>query len=248
MKIASQRILIVDYDGTIAPFHSERHRATPYPKIPELLSWIMESCRTRLIVVSGRAAHEIPALLGIHPTPEIWGTHGIEKIHADGRYEEARVNDDALQILAQAEEQLDRQDLSDRMEFKLAGVALHWRGLPTTEVLKIRMKVYRILEPLANCSDFVLSEFEGGVELRLASANKGETLRDLLSETDDGIPVAYLGDDATDEEAFRVLNGRGLSVCVGSRPRFTAAQMWLKPPNELIRFLSQWITACGRIQ
>ncbi len=248
LKTAPQRVLILDYDGTIAPFHTERHRAKPYPEIPELLRSIMQLCRTRLIVVSGRAAYEVPPLLGIHPAPEIWGTYGIEKIHPDGRYEEVHVSEPALQVLAKAEAELDRAGLNERIEFKLAGVAVHWRGIPASEELKIRTKAYQILKPLAKHPDLVLSEFESGVELRLLSANKGDTLRNLLAELDSDTAIAYLGDDATDEEAFRVLSGRGLTVLVGPKRRFTAAQIFIKPPDGLIRFLTQWIAACGGVQ
>jgi len=248
LKAASKRVLITDYDGTLAPFNRERHRAAPYPEVPDLLRSITLSCRTRLIVVSGRTAREVPPLLGVHPVPEIWGTYGIEKIHSDGRYEEAPVSDAALQILAQAEAELDREGLSERIEFKLAGVALHWRGLPAAEVLKVRAKAYRILEPLASQPDVALQDFEGGVEIRLLAANKGDTLRELLSELDSNVPVAYLGDDSTDEDAFRVLNGRGLTVRVAPKRRLTAAQIWVKPPDELVRFLTEWIIACGGVQ
>ena len=247
VSAAKSRVLLVDYDGTVAPFTADRHRAVPYPKIPEFLRCIMSSCGTRLIVVSGRAAHEVVPLLGLTPSPEIWGTHGIERIYADGRYEEVHVSDDALQVLVQAEAQLEREGLEERIEVKLVGVALHWRGLPASEVLKIRTKAYRILKPLAVQPHLVLAEFEEGVEIRLASANKGDAVRSLLSELDSHVPVAYLGDDATDEDAFRVLNGRGLSVLVGTKHRFTAAQMWLRPPHELVQFLSDWIGACGGV-
>jgi trehalose 6-phosphate phosphatase len=245
---AKDRVLFVDYDGTAAPFTSERNHAFPYPRVPEYLRCIQTSCHTRLIMVSGRAAHEVPPLLGLNPSPEIWGTHGIERIHSDGRYEELRVSEDALQVLAQAEARLEREGLGKYIEVKLAGVALHWRGLPPSEVFNVRAKACRILEPLAVKPDLVLSEFEEGMELRLASANKGDALRNFLSELDRDVPVAYLGDDATDEDAFRVINGRGLSVLVGPRPRMTAAQLWLKPPDDLIHFLTAWIHACGEEQ
>jgi trehalose-phosphatase len=205
----------------------------------------MTSCATRLIIVSGRAALEVPPLLGLQPSPEIWGTHGIERIDASGCYEEVHINEEALQILAEAEARLEREGFRDQLEIKLAGVALHWRGLPASEVLNIRTKAYRILEPLAVQPDLTLTEFEEGVEIHLSCANKGDALRNFLSELDRDVPVAYLGDDATDEEAFRVLNGRGLSVLVGPKLRFTAAQIWLRPPDELIQFLTTWITACG---
>ena len=61
-----------------------------------------------------------------------------------------------------------------------------------------------------------------------------------------GMPVAYLGDDLTDETAFRAVNSlrsRGLSVLVRREWRQTAAEVWLRPPWELIEFLEAWIKA-----
>jgi trehalose-phosphatase len=90
----------------------------------------------------------------------------------------------------------------------------------------------------------VLAEFEEGVEIRLRAANKGTAVQGLLSELAPDVPVAYLGDDITDEDAFRVVNDRGLTILVNAKPRFTAAQMSIKPPDELIAFLNAWIKAC----
>jgi trehalose 6-phosphate phosphatase len=241
---AAKRVLILDYDGTVAPFAADRYRAVPYPEVPGMLRRIMSSCGTRLVVVSGRSAHEIPPLLGLNPAPEVWGTHGIERILADGRCDEVHVSDEAFQILAQAEVKLDRKGLGERIEVKVAGVAVHWRGLRASEILKIRTTVFRILEPLAAHPDLILAEFEEGVEIRLRSANKGAALQKLMAEVDEDVPIAYLGDDATDEDAFHVLNGRGLSVLVGEKHRSTAAQISLRPPDELTHFLTDWIAAC----
>ena len=241
---AKSRVLLLDYDGTVAPFSADRQSAFPYPNVSELLRRIMLSCGTRLIFVSGRAAHEVPPLLGLDLAAEIWGTHGCERIHADGRYEQVQCTDEALQALARAEIQLERGGLADHLEIKLASVAVHWRGLTPSKGLTIRTKAYRTLEPLATQRDLVLAEFEEGIEIRLRSANKGTIVRTLLSELEGNIPIAYLGDDSTDEEAFRALNLRGLTVLVRAKYRFTAAQMWLKPPDELVQFLKDWIRQC----
>jgi trehalose-phosphatase len=246
VEVAKHRVLLLDYDGTLAPFHANRSCATPYPEIPEFLHNIM--CHTRLIIVSGRPIGEVPSLLGMYPQPEIWGTYGIERVYADGRHEEEHVSPKALLILAEAETRLESEGLGDLIEVKLAAVALHWRGLPASDVLNIRAKAYRTLQPLAVQPDLMLSEFDQGLEIRLSSANMGDALRGFLSKLDPGVPVAYVGDDATDEDAFRVLDGRGLAVLVGPKPRPTAAQIWLKPRAELLQFLMDWIRACRGVQ
>jgi trehalose 6-phosphate phosphatase len=245
LSAAKRRILMLDYDGTVAPFSHDRRRAAPYPTVPELLSEIMETCGTRLIIVSGRSARDIPRLLRIHPPPEIWGSHGVERLYPDGRYEEMNVNDAAVQALAEAEIRLDEECLGPHIEVKLAALAVHWRGLDSSNAPKVRSRAYRTLEPMVSRADLTLAEFDGGVELRLRAANKGDAVRDFLRDLDSGIPVAYLGDDVDDEGAFRVLNGRGLTVLVRPKSRFTAAQMWLRPPAELLGFLIDWKSTCG---
>src|ERR1700687_3629197 len=83
---APSRALLLDYDGTLAPFTPDRMRAFPYKEIPELISQIMHH-QTRVVLISGRPAKELLFLNGIHPHPEIWGSHGAERLHPDGTYE-----------------------------------------------------------------------------------------------------------------------------------------------------------------
>jgi trehalose-6-phosphatase len=59
------------------------------------------------------------------------------------------------------------------------------------------------------------------------------------------VPIAFLGDDLTDEDAFQVLRGRGLTILVRADHRETMAEAWLKPPAELIDFLERWRNVCG---
>ncbi|MFB3916182.1 MAG: trehalose-phosphatase [Terriglobales bacterium] len=242
---AEDRVLLLDYDGTIAPFTVHRNRAYPYPTVAELLDCIMSTCRTRVALITGRAAREIPPLLGLNPAPEIWGSHGIERLCPDGRYCSVQVSKEVQHALAEADAWLEEEGLDRIVESKPGGVAVHWRGLSPARLEEVRTKAYRALLPLAGQADLLLAEFEGGIELRVRSRTKGDAVQAVLSEVEPGASIAYLGDDSTDEDAFRVLNDCGLTVLVRPTYRFTAAQAWLRPPDELVQFLSDWVRACG---
>src|SRR5260221_2849158 len=140
---APTRALLLDYDGTLAPFTSDRMGAFPYKEIPDLISQIM--ChQTRVVLVSGRPAKELLWLSGIHPHPEIWGSHGTERLHPDGTYEVdafPEAQQTALQLAAQA---LQACGLGARTETKPGGVAVHWRGLSSDEQAPIANKVRRL--------------------------------------------------------------------------------------------------------
>lgn len=88
-----------------------------------------------------------------------------------------------------------------------------------------------------------LLEFDGGVELRVSGRNKGSVVREVLAEEPTDAAVAYLGDDWTDEDAFRALRGRGLGVLVRDELRPTAAELWIRPPHQLVEFLDRWRAA-----
>jgi trehalose-phosphatase len=90
-----------------------------------------------------------------------------------------------------------------------------------------------------------LEDFDGGMEIRVAATNKGDVVRAILSEMTRDSVIAYLGDDRTDEDAFVALDGRGLGVLVRTEFRETEADVWLRPPEGVLTFLTAWLAACG---
>lgn len=244
VALQTQSCLLLDYDGTLAPFTVNRDRATPYPEIPQLLDRIVATDRTRVVVVSGRRAHEIAPLLGTRSPLEVWGSHGVERLLPDGSYCSAAF-EPRQTVLASVDARLEDEGLRDLVEIKTGGVAVHWRGLPEPELLEVRSRAYRALRRFALIENCRLLDFDGGVELRIRSENKGHAVRAICAEVSEVSPIAYLGDDTTDEDAFQALRGRGLTVLVRPEHRETGAEVWLKPPDELLLFLAQWLSACG---
>jgi trehalose 6-phosphate phosphatase len=244
---ACHALLLLDYDGTLAPLRPERAQALPYPGVTSILQQIVRDGHTRVVIVSGRDTSEIIPLLSVQPYPEVWGVHGLQRQRPDGCKETMLIEERVLDALVDAGHWLDYQQVRQTAEFKTGSIAVHWRGLSTTDAEELRGRVLLGWKPIARLAGLELLEFDGGIEIRTREADKGYVVQRLLGEMDAGTPAAYLGDDTTDEGAFRAIQGRGFSVLVRPRWRQSAAQLWLRPPDELLEFLEQWLASCRKV-
>jgi trehalose 6-phosphate phosphatase len=244
LRSATERVLLLDYDGTLAPFSVDRDHAFPYPEIPNLVVRIM-ALGTRVVLITGRPARELIPLSGIHPHPEIWGSHGMERLRPDGSYDAGSLPAEERSGLLVAMQSIEAEGLERRVELKPGGIAVHWRDQPQEEVEVLKSRVLQLWTPLTAEYPLRLLEFDGGIELRVSEWSKGTAVRTILEELTPEAAIAYLGDDTTDEDAFRVLKGRGLTVLVREQARTSDADMWLQPPTELVTFLQEWIRETG---
>ena len=241
LKTAPSSALLLDYDGTLAPFHLDRNRAFPYPGAISILEKIARSGRTKVIIISGRPVVELPALLAPMNNLEMWGTHGLERQLSNGSYSCVPINEEDVVALAKAQEWIVAAGLLSRAEIKLGGIAIHWRGLSAAEAKSVQSLTLDGWTKIAEQSRLKLLQFEAGLELRVSHPDKGDAVTSILANLEPRAPVAYLGDDLTDEDAFRVLNGRGLRVLVKDTYRETNANTWIRPPRELIDLLERWL-------
>jgi trehalose-phosphatase len=247
---ASRSILMLDYDGTLAPFVRERMQAKPYPGVPERLLRLAVASRTRLVLISGRPARELPLLLPPDLRVEIWGSHGRERLFPNGRYEATPLQPAQQQCLDQLEASLHERGLAHLLEKKVGSVAIHTRGLcqdDATHIVSLARGLTCSTDPGALPKPGLeWLPFDGGLELRGAGCTKATAVHSILSQEPPHAPAAYLGDDRTDEDAFTALHARGsegpsLSVLVRPQPRPTAADLWIAPPDELLAFLDRWL-------
>jgi trehalose 6-phosphate phosphatase len=238
---APARVLMLDYDGTLAPFNVDPERAVPTPEVAAVLEEIVQAGGTRVVVISGRPAAELPPLLKLSERPEIWGSHGWERLLPDGRRIVEEPGAEARECLARAASEI-REILpaGARVEHKLASIALHWRGVATAAARALQNEASTRFQTFARTGALEMLPFDCGVELRAIGCNKQYAVKAVLSETEDASAVAYLGDDVTDEDAFRAVKQRGLGVLVRPEFRETEADVWLKPPHELVAFLKPW--------
>ncbi|MEW6220924.1 MAG: trehalose-phosphatase [Thermodesulfobacteriota bacterium] len=239
------RTLLLDYDGTLAPFRAQRDEAVPFPGVRELLDAIIADRGCRLVVVSGRAIDDLIPLLGLQAAPEIWGSHGLERLHADGRRQRARLSARVRQGLEEAWLLAQAVGWPERCETKPGCVAWHWRGLSPAEARAPLARIHDAWTGIATRYGLALHPFDGGLELRTRHGNKGDAVRAVRRESGVHGIAAYLGDDLTDEDAFAALGDGDLGLLVRPQVRPSRAGVWLRPPEELLAFLAHWRALCA---
>jgi trehalose-phosphatase len=239
---AQSPLLLLDYDGTLADFRIDRFTARPWAGVRELLAEIQKDNRTQLRVITGRPAREINPLLQLPSPVEVWGLHGAERLYTDGRRELQEAPPEAAEKLDELRTLLRQDAFGGLFEDKPNAAVMHWRGHSPQKSRLIEQKTRALFEPAARVKGLSLLPFESGIELRVGR-DKGGAARAIVDQVGPNAPVAFLGDDLTDESAFRSINrieNPHVTVLVRRALRDTSAEIWLKPPYDLRWFLRQW--------
>ncbi|MGC9314240.1 MAG: trehalose-phosphatase [bacterium] len=238
---AKYPLLLLDYDGTLAPFVEDRDKALPYPSVVPIIEDIQRETRTKVVIISGRAVNNLLDLLRMDPIPELWGSHGLERLRSHSDYQKMELSLRELEILVAAEETAAEYIDENRIEKKPAGVAAHFRGKSDEDAKQLARSIRKAWVNIIGETNFEIHDFDGGIELRLAYVNKGLAVRELFKDNVDYFGT-YLGDDHTDEDAFKALSDGNLPVLVRPEYRKTSANIWIRPPEELKQFLNKWLS------
>ncbi|MDD2351380.1 MAG: trehalose-phosphatase [Synergistaceae bacterium] len=229
-------VLVTDYDGTLAPFVKDREKAFLTPKTRSLLKLINEA-GGEVIIVSGRRPEEILDFVGL--PLEIWGSHGMEKIDKNGRYYRGKVPEEELKKLDDFSSQLAYFPRGS-VEKKPSGIALHWRD--RAEVFNMFTEVSEKLISEASEHSLKVVPFNGGMEFVLPYFTKGTTINQISVRFPEATPICYLGDDTTDEDAFREIQNikSGVGILVSDDQKVSAANVYIYR-SEVDIFLDFWL-------
>lgn len=241
---------MLDYDGTLAPFREDRMQTQFYPGVRARLDRLSAINGDKLVFISGRNARELRDLMALARPVDIWGSHGRELLEANGSYSIAPLTHDEEQVLSETRLTLEREYDAAILELKPNSIAVHWRKAgPRKDEVEARMRQL-FDEVRANALEGTINllAFDGGLELRAGDGNKGFAVRSIVEKLPDDTLASFLGDDVTDEDAFEVLQEyqyreRTCSALVRDKCRQTYAQLWVRPPSELLQFLDVWIQA-----
>jgi trehalose 6-phosphate phosphatase len=227
--LAGRRPLLVasDYDGVLSPIVADPSAAVPQAGAEDALARLARADGVTVALVSGRGVADLRAVSGFSGPYRWVGSHGAE---VDGPVgPEIAVRRDAL---AAALEPLVSAVPGARLEVKPASVAVHVRQVTD------RAAAAELLDSADRAADPAVTRKPGKevLELALTAADKGTVVRRLR----DGCGAAaaiYLGDDVTDEDAFRALGPDDVTVKVGDGA--TAARFRVADPASAVEALAE---------
>jgi alpha,alpha-trehalase len=242
-KLARRKRLVVflDYDGTLSPIVDRPEDAILPPDTRAAIERLAD--RYSVAVVSGRDLDDVRRLVSI---PNIFyaGSHGFEILTPDER---RIISDEVLEYLPLLDSTQSRLEAATRnipgaaVERKKFSLAVHYRNVLIDRVQEVREVVDSCL---AETPDLRMTpgkkvfDFQPRLEW-----DKGKALLWMLRTLGlDGcatLPL-YIGDDVTDEDAFREVQERGVSIVVRDEPRTTAARYALEDPEQVQIFLQSF--------
>jgi len=236
--------VFLDYDGTLTPIVARPELAVLSDEMRTTLHDLAARCP--VAIVSGRDRQDVENMVQIDSLVYA-GSHGFDIVGPDGlkmRHEEGASYGPSLQAAAEELERRVGDILGVLIERKRYAVALHYRLVAEEDLLAIGLAM---AEVAASYPDLRRTGGKKVYELRPGIAwDKGKAVTWLLQALQLDAPEVlpfYLGDDETDEDAFRVLEGRGIGILVAERPDETRAHYLLRDPEEARVFLQHLIAA-----
>ncbi|MDA8325796.1 MAG: trehalose-phosphatase [Nitrospiraceae bacterium] len=230
--------LFLDFDGTLAPIQQDPARCVLSGEARELLQRLADSGRHFVTVLSGRGFSDVKSKVGIRNIC-YGGNHGLV-ISGKGM---AFVHPGALYarpVIDKAGRRLGKEIAGFAgawVERKKFSLSLHYRLADKKDVSKIKKAFYRVATEFSGAGPLAVLEGKKVFELMPdISWDKGNAALWILDRLADGYLPVFVGDDVTDEAAFRALKERGVTVRVG-RSKRTSARFYLKDYKETRRLL-----------
>jgi trehalose 6-phosphate synthase/phosphatase len=234
--------LFLDYDGTLTPLCEHPMRAV----LPEPMRRALEDCvrrpDTTVAVISGRALEDVQRMVGLSGVAYA-ANHGLEIVgpripyfrHEDLVHYELRTAALAGELNALAGD-------GAWTEQKGATLTFHFRGVEPARQAALAEQARSIITR----AGFQARDAHCAVEARPPIGwDKGQAVLHLVRSLcgpswSESVRVIYVGDDQTDEDAFRVLAGLGVTFRVGSADTATHAARRL-PNVDAVQALLEWL-------
>jgi trehalose 6-phosphate phosphatase len=204
--------LFLDFDGTLVAIADRPDNVRLDPETRRALDRLSRLLSGALAIITGREIATVDRYLAPLHLP-VAGVHGLTRRDAQGRTHAPVIDAGLAATVERAVAPLLRKYPDLLLERKFGAIALHYRTHPELEVACI--------EAMENAvTGLQKTEIKRGkmvIEAKAIAGDKGDAIADYLEETPfRGRRAVFAGDDATDEDAFELVNARGgASIKIG---------------------------------
>lgn len=231
-----QVILFLDYDGTLTPIMESPDQAVLSEETRYLLNRLKEI--VKLVIISGRSLEDLKRMINI-PGILYVGNHGGEICDRNA----VRItnlpdsNPERLAVLLNRLQQALSSIPGAFVEEKGITASVHFRKVAEEDLGTLYDFFWETVQGFEE--DFRITKGKKVFEIRpLGAWNKGDAVSLILDTSNPDCYPLYLGDDTTDEDAFEVLGGKGISIAIGRNPK---SDYYLKSQKEVNGFLEHLI-------
>ncbi len=233
-------VLFLDFDGTLSPIVNHPEDAVISKQMKEAL----RECAKyyTVAVVSGRDLEDVRKRVDLDELIYA-GSHGFRIRGPEGLKMKHKKTQDILPDLSNVEKQLNSYfedgPKGVQVERKMYAIAVHYRNAEEESLPVVNNIVDRVLK---DQPDLKKGKGKKIIEIKPdIDWHKGRAIEWILDSLDlwkdpEVLPV-YLGDDVTDEDAFRIILDQGIGIIVGDHGKPSAAKYRLKDVDEVRAFL-----------
>jgi trehalose 6-phosphate synthase/phosphatase len=232
---AKKRCLLLDYDGTLVPFFRLPSEASPDNAVKELLLRLSADPQNQVVVISGRDISSLDRWLGAMPLTLV-AEHGASlKIKNEAWQQLISVPDSWKEEIRRMMQLFVIRCAGSFIEEKTNTIAWHYRNTQTGLGFARSRELLNTLSQLVQNTALQVIDGNKVVEVRIVGYDKGTTALKIINETNPDF-ILSIGDDTTDEDMFKALDGLGYTIKVNNGA--TAAQYTILSQQQVLPVLN----------
>ena len=212
---AKNRLLLLDYDGTLVPFSRIPSEAAPDNAVRDLLSRLAADPKNHVVIISGRDVTSLDRWLGQLPVTLV-AEHGASfKMRNAGWQQLVSVSDLWKDEIRRIMQLFVLRCAGSFVEEKTNTIAWHYRNTQTGLGFSRSRELLNTLSQLIQNTTLQVIDGNKVVEVRIGGFDKGATALKIINEMDPDF-VLCMGDDTTDEDMFKALEGEAYTIKVNN--------------------------------
>lgn len=232
--------IFLDYDGTIVPIQEKPKQAILPESTRLLLDDIAQHSNTYVGIVSGRSMNDIRRMVKLTSLFYI-ANHGYEIYSRKIKWSHPLVTDTVpiLKKLRANFEKILKKIQGVLIENKIITLSIHYRQLSGTPVYSLKKIIKSKVQMYSRSLKITSGKKVFEIKPRI-NWNKGKAifkLIELFNVTAKPL-IVYIGDDRTDEDAFRLLPREAFTIYVGNNCS-SKAKYFLNHPDEVVSLLKK---------